>query len=129
MTYKNKFFNKSYQGSQEFYEATENPERYKGFEIHKISAEMFHVVKNGVCVAMMAGINGAKSRIDDFQYHIERAKKFTANEWITPTNKDGDDYDIFAQLFEFGLCERKVEEKTKYGKFSGNKIYFRYNNL
>jgi hypothetical protein len=69
MVYANSFYKRGEQGSREMYEG-ENPTEYKGFQIFEWSSIEFHIVKDGVCVGMMAGINGAKKRIDrgDFPF-------------------------------------------------------------
>ena len=42
------------------------PIEYKGYLIYeRIKGVCFDIVKNGVCVCMRAGINGAKSAIDN----------------------------------------------------------------
>jgi hypothetical protein len=64
-TYLNPFYNINYQGSRRYFEAEPNPTLYKGYEIHHYSHQQWHIVKNGVCLGMNAGINGAKRRIDN----------------------------------------------------------------
>ena len=63
-TYKNLFYNKHYQGSRERYECDKNPIIYRGYEIHQYSFSQWHIVIDGECIGMNAGLNGAKRRID-----------------------------------------------------------------
>ena len=63
-TYRNKFYQKNNIYSREFFETNEKPTEYKGYLIYHYWIEMFHIVKDGVCVGMYAGINGAKRAID-----------------------------------------------------------------
>lgn len=47
------------------YQTEVKPIQYRGFFIYqRIKGICFDVVKDGVCVAQHAGINGAKARID-----------------------------------------------------------------
>jgi hypothetical protein len=79
MKYKNPFHSPDYQGSKPEIESEADPVEYKGYlifkrvEVHRkitdtfksvFVADVYDIVKNGVCVGMMAGINGAKTRID-----------------------------------------------------------------
>ena len=66
------------------------------------------------------------STIIDATYHFEQLKKFVAGEWFLPTNKDGNDFSICADLFEWGLIERKIEQIVIDGRFKGTRIYFKY---
>lgn len=66
MEYINIFYNPNYQNSQLIITDIDTPTVYKGFQIIQRSPVNFHIVKNGVCVGMNAGINGAKKRIDKF---------------------------------------------------------------
>lgn len=63
MEYINPFHNPNYQGSRATYTGV-NPIEYNGFSIFEWSQIEYHIVKNGVCVGMNAGLNGAKKRID-----------------------------------------------------------------
>jgi hypothetical protein len=63
-TYKNKFYSKHFQNSTPFITVNEAPVIYRGYEIYKRFSNLFDIVKNGVCVGMCAGLNGAKRRID-----------------------------------------------------------------
>lgn len=71
-TYKNSFHNEKYQGSEPMIQTDVRPTIYKGYEIyHRIKSSspggnVFDVVKDGICVGMNAGINGAKRKIDSF---------------------------------------------------------------
>jgi len=59
-------------------------------------------------------------------YHKEIISKFPANEWVKPTNNDSNNYSVFADLFEWGLCERKIERNYRGKTFIGNTVYFMY---
>ena len=63
-SYINKFYNKNYQNSVPVITVNNEPELYKGFKIYKRYTNMFDIVKDGVCIGMCAGSNGAKRRID-----------------------------------------------------------------
>jgi len=78
MKYRNAFYNPQHPApcSQEFYEG-EPKEEYKGyliFELWKFDRPshpgMYHIVKDGVCVGMNAGLNGARSRIDSINFRV-----------------------------------------------------------
>lgn len=70
MKYKNSFYNPKDQNSKLFIETEISPIEYKGFEIYQriksnnSSSNVFDIVKDGVCVGMNAGLNGAKKKID-----------------------------------------------------------------
>lgn len=64
MRYLNQFHNIHYQNSREYYE-NESPIIYNGYLIFQQNSQEWHIVKNGVCLGMMAGLNGAKRRIDE----------------------------------------------------------------
>ncbi len=65
-TYINPFYSRFHQGGREFFYVDKSEIiYYKGYEIHKKSIIEFHIVKDSVCIGMMAGINGAKYRIDE----------------------------------------------------------------
>lgn len=134
-TYKNIFYNVNYQNSCREYTADLNSIIYKGYEIHRYSSINFHIVKDGVCIGMMAGINGAKGRIDKIVeslstgYHKETVSKYPANTWVKPTNNGCNDYSVFQDLFEWGLCERKIEPQHRGKTFIGNTVSFKYNNF
>lgn len=63
-TYKNSFYENDKQNRSEFINCDKKPIEYKGFLIYHRWTELFDIVKNGVCVGMYAGINGAKKKID-----------------------------------------------------------------
>lgn len=67
-SYKNPCFRpgKSQYGP-EFYETTARAEIYGEHLIYRRTEEVWDVVKDGVCVTQMAGINGAKKWIDSQQ--------------------------------------------------------------
>ena len=65
MTYKNSFHSAKYQDSKPEIEIKSAPIEYKNYLIYKRSKEVFDIVKDGVCIGMYAGINGAKKRIDE----------------------------------------------------------------
>ncbi|MFB6456526.1 hypothetical protein ACE38W_14730 [Chitinophaga sp. Hz27] len=68
--YKNPFHKKGYQDSSPVIATEAIPIIYKGHEIyHRIKSNtpggnVFDIVKDGTCVGMNAGINGAKQKID-----------------------------------------------------------------
>ena len=72
VSYKNSFHSKYYQDSAPIIKTDVIPTLYKGYEIyHRIKSSspggnVFDIVKDGVCVGMNAGINGAKRKIDSF---------------------------------------------------------------
>jgi len=71
VTYKNSFHQKNNPYSQEIITARlgEPPVEYYGYLIYRRldeGYEVFDIVKDGVCVGMYAGINGAKRHIDEF---------------------------------------------------------------
>ena len=65
-TYRNKFYSPNVLGSTEFISTSSTPILFNGFLIyHRVKsarkdANVFDIVKNGVCVGMYAGIDGAK---------------------------------------------------------------------
>lgn len=69
--YQNPFFSLKYQDSKPFIETAAAPVEYKGFLIyHRVKSynpggNVFDIVKDGVCVGMYAGLNGAKKAIDE----------------------------------------------------------------
>lgn len=66
MIYANPFHNPRYQNSSAQIENS-NPIKYNGYLIFEHTQIEFHIVKNGVCVGMNAGLSGAKKRIDNNQ--------------------------------------------------------------
>lgn len=60
-------------------------------------------------------------------YHKEIISQFPANEWVKPTNNGSNDYSVFADLYEWGMCERKLEPQYRGKTFVGNTVYFKYN--
>lgn len=63
--YRNGFYHKGVTSiTPEFFNADPDKEDYKGYEIHQWCSTVFHIVKDGLCVGMMAGKKGAKARID-----------------------------------------------------------------
>lgn len=64
--YKNKFYSPKIQDSRPVIETVAKPVAYKGYLIYEhIKGICFDIVKNGVCVGMYAGLNGAKAAIDN----------------------------------------------------------------
>jgi len=58
------------------------------------------------------------------QYHNNIiSAKFPADTWVKPYN---DDYAVFADLYEWGLVERKIEKHYNGKTFIGISIYFKY---
>lgn len=65
ISYTNPFYSKHFTGSKPIIETTAKPVEYKGYLIYeRISGLQFDIVKDGICVGMCAGLNGAKRRID-----------------------------------------------------------------
>jgi len=67
MTYRNSFYNAKYQDSRPDITTDAKPEHYEGYMIHRRSKDVFDIVKDGVCIGMSAGLNGAKRKIDTLQ--------------------------------------------------------------
>lgn len=71
-TYKNKFYNPQINTSKPIIETDSIPVEYKGHLIyHRIKnngkwGDIFDIVKNGECIGMCAGQNGAKQKIDSY---------------------------------------------------------------
>lgn len=64
--YKNKFYSPKLQDSKPFIETDVTPVKYQGYLIYeRIKGICFDIVKNGVCIGMYAGLNGAKGAIDN----------------------------------------------------------------
>ncbi len=64
-TYRNSFFKvKETPYRKEFYPVDPDKVEYKGYEIHQATVQEFHVVIDGVCISMRAGLDGAKRSID-----------------------------------------------------------------
>lgn len=53
----------------EFYETYARPIEHRGFLIFQRLPQCFDIVENGVCVGQLAGLNGAKSAIENGTYH------------------------------------------------------------
>lgn len=64
MTYTNPFYNQKHKFSQSTFTDSDKPIEYGGYQIFQRNSNEFHIVKDGVCVGMNAGLNGAKRRID-----------------------------------------------------------------
>ena len=69
MTYKNSFYNPKHKDTKPEIEIKSTPTEYRDYLIYKRSKEVFDIVKDGVCIGMYAGINGAKKRIDELGCH------------------------------------------------------------
>lgn len=63
-TYTNPFYSAHYTGSKPVYERDTTPKEYRGFQIFKIHADFYDVVRDGVLVAQMAGPRGAAEFVD-----------------------------------------------------------------
>ena len=63
--YINSFFDAKIMGSTPTILASGTPLEYKGYMIYKRTSYCFDIVKDGVCIGMNAGLNGAKRRIDN----------------------------------------------------------------
>jgi hypothetical protein len=59
-------------------------------------------------------------------YHQEIKAKYPAGEWVKPTNNGSNDFDVFADLYEWGLVERKVEYHYSGKTLIGSSFYFKY---
>lgn len=63
--YKNPFYSPKIMDSKPVIETDVKPIEYKGYLIYeRIKGGVFDVVKDGICLTMMAGLNGAKRAID-----------------------------------------------------------------
>lgn len=63
--YRNSFYNELNRDSKMFIETNAKPVLYKGYLIYESAPKtQFDVVLNDICIALRAGINGAKSYID-----------------------------------------------------------------
>lgn len=66
--YKNPFHSPKNMDSKPVITTDAKPIKYKGYLIYeRIKGVCFDIVKNGICVCMRAGINGAKQAIDNKQ--------------------------------------------------------------
>lgn len=65
-SYKNSFYSKAAQGSEPVLTTDATPVEYNGYKIYKRFDACFDIVKDGVCIGMYAGLNGAKRQIDKF---------------------------------------------------------------
>jgi hypothetical protein len=63
-SYKNSFYSKTAHGSEPLLATDTTPILYCGYTIYKRLDVCFDIVKDGVCIGMYAGINGAKRQID-----------------------------------------------------------------
>lgn len=66
-TYKNPWYLKNRTTSNATFESDAKPIEYKGYLIYErqeFGYPIFDVVKDGSCVAQLAGLNGAKTKID-----------------------------------------------------------------
>lgn len=65
--------------------------------------------------------------LNAYPYHAKIISKFAANEWVKPTNLNSNDYHVFADLYEFGLVERRIEYKYRgENVLCGANVYFKY---
>jgi hypothetical protein len=70
-TYRNKFHIPGSRHSEEILSTDAKPVKYKGYLIYeRVKGSIWDVVKDGVCVGMYAGPNGAKNFINE-QWCIE----------------------------------------------------------
>ena len=81
-TYQNSFYNPHNRMSKPFFTCEHRPVKHKGFEIYNriksISkgGDCWDIVKDGVCIGMNAGLNGAKRRIDEGRFpQPQKARK------------------------------------------------------
>ncbi len=62
------------------------------------------------------------------EYHASIISKFPANEWVKPYNSStSNDHQVFSDLYEWGLVERRIEEHYKGKTLIGTSFYFKYN--
>jgi hypothetical protein len=66
--YKNSFYKKSTPESKPVLFCDKGPVEYKGYLIYQRMKDCFDIVKDGVCIGMYAGINGAKKSIDNGKF-------------------------------------------------------------
>lgn len=64
LRYRNKFYDRTNPISREYFECDRLLEIYKGFALYEYMPDQIHAVKDGVCVAMCAGVRGMKDFID-----------------------------------------------------------------
>lgn len=63
--YTNPFYSPKILGSQPEIQTDVQPIEHKGYLIYeRIKGSVWDIVKDGICVTMMAGLNGAKRAID-----------------------------------------------------------------
>jgi hypothetical protein len=63
--YKNTFYNQTVNDSKPVIQTEVTPKEYKGYLIYeRIKGVCFDIVKDGACIGMYAGVNGAKGFID-----------------------------------------------------------------
>lgn len=60
------------------------------------------------------------------EYMLTEVFKFEEGAWVTPNNREGNDYTIFIELYEMGLVVKKVEPIWNKGSYMGKKICFMY---
>lgn len=66
--YINSFYNERNPRSYKTISGSRYLETYKDFDLYKYSDNEFHIVKDGICIGMFAGLNGAKREIDNPMY-------------------------------------------------------------
>lgn len=66
-TYKNSFHNPKWQDSKPKITTDAEPIEYNKHLIYQRQKDCFDIVKDGVCIGMYAGLNGAKNRIDNIK--------------------------------------------------------------
>lgn len=62
--YINSFYDNDKLNRKQYLETDATPVKYKGFLIYHRTYSIFDIVKDGICIGMYAGLNGAKGRID-----------------------------------------------------------------
>ena len=63
--------------------------------------------------------------MQDLTYHKSVVNNYPINEWVKPTNKNSKDFDVFTDLFEFGLADRKIENHYAGKTHVGSTHYFK----
>lgn len=60
------------------------------------------------------------------EFMLTEVFKFEEGVWVTPNNRQGNDYTIFVELEEIGLVVKKLEPVWNKGSYLGKKICFMY---
>lgn len=63
----------------------------------------------------------------DIEYSLNILFKYQENDWIYPTNKDDEAYQVCKLLSDLNLVESKKTPLWDNGSFKGLRVEFRYN--